>query len=58
MIRPVPGILEAGHPVTSGGTAAISIRLVHSPSTMNAATNTGPSGAHAASTAAATNAVT
>ena len=36
MIRPVQGIFAVGHPVTSGGTAAISIRLVHRPSMMNA----------------------
>ena len=58
MITAVQGIFRTGHPVTSGGTAAMSIRLVHSPSAMNAPMNTAPFGDHAASTAAARKAVT
>ncbi len=41
--------------MTSGGTAAISIRLAHSPCTMKAPTSTGPLGAQAASSEATTN---
>ena len=55
MIMPVTGIFFAGQRVTSGGTAAMSIRLVHSPCTMKAPTNTAPVGAQAASTDATTN---
>ncbi|MFY9777256.1 MAG: hypothetical protein WAK28_22020 [Trebonia sp.] len=52
MTNPVIGIFATGHPVTSAGAAAISMRLVHRPSTMKATTNTMPVGAHAARTAA------
>ncbi len=31
MTKPVQGIFDGGHPITSGGTAAISIRLVVRP---------------------------
>ena len=54
MIEPVQGIFAVGHPVTSGGTAAISIRLVHKPSSTNATAKTPLDGARAASTAATT----
>lgn len=47
MTKPLPGIRATGHPVTSAGAAAISMRLVHRPST----TKTVPVDAHAVSTA-------
>ena len=48
-MAPDTGIFEAGHPVTSSGTAATNMRLVHMPWTMNAAMNTSAPGAAAAS---------
>jgi hypothetical protein len=46
----VIGIFSFGHPVTSGGTAAINIRPVISPWSTRPATNSPGTGAQAAST--------
>ena len=54
MTKPLPGIRATGHPVTSAGAAAISMRLVHRPST----TKTVPVDAHAVSPAATRKTVT
>jgi hypothetical protein len=48
MMAPVIGIFSGGHWVTSGGTAAMSSRLVHRPCTMKAPMKTAPVGAQAA----------
>jgi hypothetical protein len=51
MTKPVLGLRATGHPVTSGGAPAISMRLVHRPSTTRATTKRTPVGAYAAKVA-------
>lgn len=58
MTTPVDATLSAPKPITSGGTAAISIRLVQKPASTNAAIQSPRVGAAAATTAATTNTVT